>query len=163
MAVAAGAELLLATTRPAAAPWSEARTLIAVYGVVAVAALAAALVGVAALARARTIEALPRPTGAALSPEAALLVEDVAATAPVLRGVAVAATSRPALACAIVAAVAFTVFAIVNAWGSDYAPHALIIGGALTTGLFEGVAVVLAYLTLGRALGLRPRRRVVGA
>jgi hypothetical protein len=122
VAAAAGAELLLALTRPAAAPWGDAAGVIAIYSVAGAAALVASFVAVATAARARALAGLPRPSGDEL-----LL-------------------SRPALACAAVAALAFVAMTVVD---------------AAATGLFEAAAVVAAYLTLGRALGLRAPRREI--
>lgn len=157
IAAAALGELVLALTRPAPAPWGDAVAVIAVYVVAALAALVGSLVAVAAAARAGLLAALPRPHDA-VAPAGAALVDDVAAAAPRLRPIVAWLTARPRLACLATAGLAFvamTAVAVVDD-GSG-------IGGAVATGLVEAAAVVLAYLTLGRALGLRaPRRRAAG-
>lgn len=161
VAAAAGAELLLALTRPAAAPWHDAADVIGIYAVAATATLAATVAAVATLARARALAALPRPTGAELPTAVASLVDDVAAAAPPLRPLAALLTSRPTVTCAVTAACAFAAMTIVGVWGTEFSGHASALVGAAATGLFEAAAVVAAYLTLGRALGLRaPRRRL---
>jgi hypothetical protein len=157
IAAAALCELLLALTRPAPAPWGDAAAVIAVYVVAALAALVGALVAVAAAARAGVLAALPRPHNE-VAPAVAVLVDDVAAAAPRLRPIVAWLTARPLFACLATATLAFaamTAVAVVDD-GSGFS-------GAAATGLVEAAAVVLAYLTLGRALGLRaPRRRAAG-
>jgi hypothetical protein len=153
LALAGGAacELLLAVTRPAAAPWHDAVAVIAVYAVAAAAALVAAFVAVGALARTRLLSSLPRARGGELG-DTALLVDDVAAAAPTLRPLVVAITTRPLPGCAGIAAIAFMALA-----GLDLL-DASSLTGAVATGLFEAAAVVAAYLGLSRALGLRAPR-----
>lgn len=151
---AAGAELALALTRPAPAPWRDAVAVIVLYAVAAVATVAAAAVAVAAAARAGVLRVLPRPPFRDVSPTMAALVDDVAAVAPRLRPLAIPLTSRPALTCAATAALGFaaiTVIAVVDDSSG--------LAGAAATGVFEAAAIVIAYLTLGRALGLRAPRR----
>lgn len=161
VAVAAGAglELLLALTRPAAAPWVDAADVTAIYSVATGATLAAAFLAVATLGRIRALAALPRPSGDNLPTAVASLIEDVAAAAPPLRPLAVLATSRPVVACIATASFAFVAMTGIDAWGSDSRDHASALGGAVATGLFEAAAVVVAYVTLARALGLRAPRR----
>ena len=77
LAAGAGLELVLALTRPAAAPWGDAAETIAIYSVAAVATLAAAFLAVATLGRTRALAALPRPSGDNLSAAVASLVGDV--------------------------------------------------------------------------------------
>jgi hypothetical protein len=163
-AVTAGAalELTLALTRPAPAPWRDAAAIIAAYAVATAAALVTTFVGVATLARTRALAAVPRPSGDAMPAAVESLVEDVAVAAPPLKPAVVLITSRPILTCTATAALAFVVMALVDALGSDAGRHASALGGAATSGLFEAVAVVVAYLTLAHALGLRERRRRVG-
>ena len=103
------------------------------------------------------MQALPRQSGAALAPETASLIDDVAAVAPPLAGVAAYAASRPARTCALVAGCAFGGATVASLWGTDFAEHASIVAGAAATGFAEATAVVAGYLTLGRALGFRPR------
>ena len=149
VALAAGAELVLALTRPAPAPWSDASGIIAAYAVAAGAACVAGVVAVAAAARTAVLAAFPRPSGD-LSFAVADLVDDVATVAPPLLPFAILLRSHPALVCGVTAALAFagmTGFAVAGD-GSGLV-------GAAATGLFEALAVVIAYLTLGRALGLR--------
>ena len=55
VAVAAGVELLLALTRPTAAPWGKAADVIGIYAVASAAALAATFVAAVAAARARAL------------------------------------------------------------------------------------------------------------
>ena len=155
VAVAAGLELLLALTRPAAAPWGEASGLIVVYATVAVAALSAGFIAVANAARASAVAGLPRRSGAELSAAAASLVDDVAAVARPLTAVAAFVVSRPRRSCALVAACAFVAMTV-SGGGTDVSRHASIFLGAAAAGLFEAAAVVAAYLVLGRPLGLRP-------
>jgi hypothetical protein len=155
VALAAGAELVLALTRPAPAPWSDASAIIAVYAVAAVVAGAASLVALAAAARTAVLAALPRP-GGDLPSASADLIDAVAVAAPPLLPLAIVLRSRPALVCGVTAALAFagtTAFAVADD-GSGLV-------GAAATGLFEAAGVVFAYLTLGRALGLRGRTRGV--
>jgi hypothetical protein len=155
LAGAAGAELLLALTRPAPAPWGDATTLIAVYAVAASAATASALAAVATAARASAVDVLPRQRGADVSPTAASLVDDVAAAAGPLTAVAAFVVAHPARTCALVAGSAFAAVTATSL-GADFANHASVVTGAAVAGAFEAAAVVIAYLTLGRALGLRP-------
>ena len=152
LAGAALLELLLALTRPAPAPWGDAASIVAAYGVASVGALAAAFVAFAALARVRALDVLPE-RGEELPGGAATLIDDVTAAAPPLRPAAVLVASRPALVCAVTAACAF---AAMTAGGLG--DHFSALAGAAATGLFEAAAVVVAYLALGRALGLRPPR-----
>jgi hypothetical protein len=159
VAAAAGAELLLALTRPAAAPWGEATTLIVIYSVAASAAVVAALVAVATAARASAVDALPRQRRGVVSPAAASLVDDVAAAAPPLTALAGFAVAHPARTCALVAGCAFAGVTAVALPGTDFTHDGSVAIGAATTGLVEAAAVAAAYLTLGRALGLRPARR----
>lgn len=160
VALAAAAELLLALTRPAAAPWGDAADVIGIYSVAGAASLVASFVAVETAARARVLAALPRPSGDELPAASAALVDDVAAVAPPLRPLAALLTSRPALACAVTAALAFVAMTVVGVWGTD-SNQGSALAGAAATGLFEAAAVVAAYLTLGRALGLRAPRRSV--
>jgi hypothetical protein len=162
IAAAAGGELVLALTRPAAAPWRDAADVIGIYSVAGSAALAATFAAAAAVARARALAALPGPSSGELPTASASLVEDVAAAAPPLRPLAAALTSRPALACAATAVAAFIAMTAVGVWGGDSGEAAPLVGAA-ATGLFEAAAVVAAYLALGRALGLRPPRRAAAA
>lgn len=57
----------------------------------------------------------------------------------------------------LVAVCAFGAVTAASVSGTDFGHHASIVIGAAATGLVEATAVVVAYLTLGRALGLRPR------
>lgn len=161
VAAAAGAELVLALTRPAAAPWGDAAGVIGIYSVAGATALVATFVAVATAARARALAALPRPSAGELPAASASLVEDVAVAAPPLRPLAALLTSRPGLACAGTA-LAFVAMTAVGVWGAD-SDHASGLVGAAATGLFEAAAVVAAYVTLGRALGLRAPRRGAAA
>lgn len=160
VAAAAIAELLLALTRPAAAPWGDAADVIGIYSVAGSAVLAASFVAIATAARARVLASLPRPSGDELPAASAALVDDVAAVAPPLRPLAALLTSRPARACAATAALAFVAMTAVGVWGTE-SDQGSALAGAAATGLFEAAAVVAAYLTLGRALGLRAPRREV--
>lgn len=163
VAGAAALELLLALTRPAAAPWIDAATVIAIYAVAAMTTVVAALVAVATLARTRALAAMARPSGNELPAVVESLVDDVAAVASPLRPVVVLLTSRPVAACISTAALAFLTMAVIDAVSSDSGGHASGLAGAAATGLFEAVAVVVAYVALARALGLRgPRRGAAG-
>jgi HAAS len=155
LAIAAGAEFVLALTRPAAAPWSDVTDVIGVYAVAAATTLAASFVAVGSVARASVVAVLPRESGDELPPAIAALVEDVAAAAPPLRPAVVLLTSRPVVACAATAAVVFIAMTAIAAGGGNAGGLA----GAAATGLVEAAAVVIAYLALGRALGLRAPRR----
>jgi len=146
VAGAAGVELLLALTRPAPAPWADAGAIIAVYGVAAIAALAATFLAVGTVVRARALAALPRPSGDELPDAAASLVDDVAAAAPRLRPVASLVTSRPVVACATTAVCAFTAMTAVAVWDAGAGEQTSTLAGAAATGLFEAVAVVAAYV-----------------
>jgi hypothetical protein len=158
VALAAAVELVLALTRPANAPWGDAADVIAIYLVAAGVVFAAAAFAVATVARTQALATLPRPREHGLPEAVKSLVDDVAATAPALEPAVALATSRPALTCAVTAAAAFLAMAVVGVSGEGSA-----LAGASAAGLFEAAAVVAAYLTLGRALGLRaPRRSAAG-
>ncbi len=159
VAGAAALELLLALTRPAAAPWRDAATIIAIYAIAAAIAFVAALMAVATLARTWALAAMPRPRGDELPTAVESLVDDVAVAAPPLRPVVALMTSRPVAGCASTAALAFVAMALVDAVGNGSADHASELAGAAATGLFEAIAVGVAYATLARALGLRGSRR----
>jgi len=148
-----------ALTRPAAAPWRDAATIIAIYAVAAATALVASLVAVATLARTWALAAVPRPRGDELPAAVESLVDDVAVAVPPLRPVVALMTSRPVAACASTAALAFVAMALVDAVGNGFADHASELGGAAATGLLEAIAVVVGYATLARALGLGGSRR----
>jgi hypothetical protein len=160
VAGASALELLLALTRPAAAPWRDVSTVIAIYAVAGATAFVAAFVAVATLARTRALAAMPRPRGDELAAGVESLVNDVAEAAPPLKPVVAFLTSRPVAGCASTAALAFVAMALVDAVGNGAAGHGSQLAGAAATGLFEAIAVVVAYATLARALGLagRPRR-----
>ena len=127
IAMAAAAEAVLAVTRPAPAPWHEAVTLLLVYAVAACAAFAALPVAVRAMRRA-----------SALGPAAE---RDIAVVGHVAR--------HPIGSCALVAAAAGTAVFAAQLAGTSAA-------GAGATALVEAATVVIAYLALGRTLGLRP-------
>ena len=127
VALAAAAELVLALTRPAPAPWHEAFTLLLVYAVVACAALAAVPGAVRAVRRASALGPAERA--------------DVAVATHVAR--------HPVRSCALVAAAAGAVVFAAELAGAGAA-------GAGATALVEASAVVIAYVALGRTLGLRP-------
>ena len=157
LAAAAGAELLVAFTRPAAAPWESVPSLIAAFTVAAGIALPATFAAGASFARASALRTLPREAGGEkLSPAAALLVEDVAAVAPPMAALAAVALRHPARTCALVAACAFAAVVGIEVAGGNVSDHEAIIVGAIATGLFEVCAVIVGYFALGRALGLRP-------
>ena len=155
LAGSAGCELLLALTRPAAAPWRDGSPVIAAWAVGAAVTLVAAFFAAGTLGRARPLATLPRRRGRELSIPTASLVDDVAVTAPPFRPLAVLVTSRPVAACAVTAAAAFLALGAIDATGRE--PSTL--AGAAATGLFEAAAVVVAYLGLSRTLGLRASRR----
>ena len=155
VAGAAGAELALALTRPAAAPWGDATALIALYAVAAAAVVAGLLPAVASAARANALTALPSRAGDSTPPAGASLVEDVAAVAPPLAAAAYL-VSHPARTCSLLAGVAFVAVTAAGFVGTDFAHHASILFGALAVGTFEAAAIVIAYLALGRTLGIRP-------
>ena len=155
LACSAGCELLLALTRPAAAPWHDVAAVIAAFAIGAAVSLVAAFVAVSTLARARLLSSLPRRHNRELSCTTASLVDDVAAAAPLLRPLAVLVTSRPVLVCGATAALAFLTLAGIDAAGRE--PSTLV--GAAATGLVEAAAVVVAYLGLSRTLGLRASRQ----
>lgn len=158
----AAAELLFAVTRPAAAPWEDMSGIIAAYVLAALVALVAAFVAVANAARVGALGTMPGEPGE-LRASSMSLIDDVAATAPPLAPAARVALAHPGRTCLAVAIAAFIAFAALNASGTDFTEHASIVLGAAATGLFEASAVVVAYLTLGRALGLRPDTRAAEA
>jgi hypothetical protein len=139
VAAAAGAELVIALARPAAAPWSEATRWILLFAVASAIGVVATAAAIASVARASVLDALPggRTAGTAS------LVDDVAAVVPALEGVAGYVVAHPARTCALLAGAAF---------------GAVTIADAGATGLIETAAIVAAYLTLGRTLGIRPPR-----
>jgi hypothetical protein len=160
LALGAGAcaELLVALTRPAAAPWSDAAALIAAFGVAAVLGLPAALVAAAAHARATGLGALPgRPSGVERREELTF-ADDLAALVPALGGVARSALRRPGRTCAVTAGGAFVAVAVAQMAGTDALDSSIVLG-ALAVALFEATAIVVGFLTLGRPLGLRTPRR----
>jgi uncharacterized membrane protein len=146
VAIGAGAELLVALTRPAAAPWGEAAAPIGMFAVAAVLCVPAALVAAASRARAG---GLGGRGDAGLT-----LADDFEAVAPVLGRLARTALRRPGLTCAAVAGSAFAAVTIAQLAASD----ASLFFGAAAVGLFEATAIVIGFLTLGRPLGLRARR-----
>jgi hypothetical protein len=151
---ASALELLLALTRPAAAPWRDASTIIAIYAVAAATAFVAGFVAVATLARTRALATMPRPRGDELPAGVESLVDDVAEAAPPLKPVVAFLTSHPVAGCASTAALAFIAMALVDAVGNGAADHGSLLAGAAATGFFEAIAVVVAYATLARPLGL---------
>jgi vacuolar-type H+-ATPase subunit H len=158
LAVGAGAsaELLVALTRPAAAPWGDVAALIAAFGLALVVGVPAALVAAAARARASGLDALPGgPVGGGRREELTL-ADDFGALVPMLGGVARAALRRPGRTCAATAGAAFVAVAVVQLAGTDF--DASIVFGALAVGMLEAVAIIIGFLTLGRPLGLRPQR-----
>jgi hypothetical protein len=144
LAVAAGAaaELLVALTRPAAAPWSDAWSLIVGFGLVAVVSLPAVLVATASCARAGALDSLPawRAAGETLT-----LASDVAAVVPPLGAPVRAALRRPGLTCAACALAAFVAVILMQP----------LIAASFVLAALEATAVVIGYLALGRPLGLR--------
>jgi hypothetical protein len=144
LAVTAGAaaELLVALTRPAAAPWSDAWSLIAGFGLVSVVSLPAVLVATASYARAGALDSLPARPGAS---ETLTLANDVAAVAPPLGAPVRAALRRPGLTCAAFALAAFVAVILTQ-------PR---VAGSFVLAALEATAVVIGYLALGRPLGLR--------
>jgi hypothetical protein len=143
VAVGAAAEVLVALTRPADAPWREAPAPLGAFALAAVLCVPAAVVAAASRRRA---------TGAAGPGRNVLtLAEDVEALAPILGRVVRAALRRPGWTCGVVAGSAFVAVAGLQPIGTDIAS----LGGALAVGLFEAAAVVVGFLTLGRPLGLR--------
>jgi hypothetical protein len=146
VAAGAGAELFVALTRPAAAPWADAAMPIGAFAVAAVICLAAAVVAAWSLARAG---------GLGARDDAGLtLADDVAAVAPMLGGVVRMALVRPAVTCAAVAGSAFVAVTLAQLVGTDTSSFF----GATAVGLFEATAIVVGFLTLGRPLGLRVER-----
>ena len=144
LAVAAGAaaELLVALTRPAAAPWSDAWSLIAGFGLVSAVSLPAVLVATASYARAGALDALPARPAAS---ETLTLANDIAAVAPPLGAPVRAALRRPGLTCAAFALAAFVAVILMQPLAA----------GSFVLAALEATAVVIGYLALGRPLGLR--------
>jgi hypothetical protein len=149
----AGGELLVALTRPAAAPWENAWSLIAAFALAAGLCVPAALVAVAGRARANRLPRRP-PVGEHLT-----LADDLGAVAPVLGGLAHAALRRPARLCAATAGAAFLAVVVMQLSGADFSANASFVVGALAVGVLEAAAVVAGYLALGRPLGLRGETR----
>ena len=158
VAAGAGLELLVALTRPAPAPWADAANVIAIYAVAGSAAVAATFVAVATMVRTHALAASPGTSGDELPAAVASLVDDVAAIALPLRRVAALVTSHGFAACVATAGFAFVAMAVIDLWSADHGDHASTVAGAAATGLVEAVAVVVAYLSLARALGLRAPR-----
>jgi len=134
---AAGAELVLAVMRPAAAPWGEARHWILLFAGASAVGVVGTAAAIATAARTSGLGSGKRTDGTAS------LVGDVAAVIPALTTVAGHVVAHPARTSALVAGAAF---------------GAATVAGAGAVGVFETTAIVLAYLTLGRALGIRPPR-----
>lgn len=135
-------ELIVALTRPAAAPWSDAWPLLASFGLAALAGVPAVFAATASHVRAGALDSLPaRPA----SSERLTLADDIAAVVPRLHAPVRAALGRPALTCAAVAVAALAAVVLTQP----------LVFASLVLGAFEATAVVLGYLTLGRPLGLR--------
>jgi hypothetical protein len=132
--------------------------LLAVYGAVCVISIVVALVACSALGRAQAVARTPRDA-VDLPSGGTALVADVAALVPPLAPLAAAAVAHPARACALAASVAFSAVTVVSALDAFSLRHASELAGAATSGAFEAAAVVVAYLALGRILGIRPARR----
>ncbi len=158
IAAAAGAELVLALTRPADAPWSEATGWILLFAVASAVGVAATAAAIATTARASALDALPGKRAAGSSPVGASLVDDVAAVVPALTAVAAYVVAHPARACALLSGAAFVAVTGAGVVGGELTGQAPAVIGAGATGVFETAAIVVAYLTLGRTLGIRPPR-----
>ena len=156
VAAAAGAELVLALTRPAAAPWSEATHWILLFAVAAAVGVVAGAAAIATAARASALDALPGQRAAGTSPAAASLVDDVAAVIPALTAVAGYVVAHPARTCALLAGVTFVAVTGAGVVSAELTGQTSVVIGAGIPGLFETAAIVVAYLTLGRTLGIRP-------
>lgn len=151
------AELLLALTRPAQAPWKDGSAIIVAYALAAFVSLPSALIAVAGFSRASAIRDLP---GDRSGESDSTLADDVAALVPALARPVSVALRHPARTCALLAAVAFVTVSAVQLVGADFAHHASIMLGAIVTGSLETSAIIAAYLMLGRPLGLRARSHV---
>jgi vacuolar-type H+-ATPase subunit H/uncharacterized membrane protein len=150
VALGAGAELFVALTRPAAAPWAEAAPLIGTFALAAILCVPASLVAGKSYARA---------SGVGGRGDAGLsLADDLEAVAPMLGRLVRTALERPGLTCAAVAGSAFVAVAVAQLVGTDSSSEASLLLGAIAVGLIEAAAVVIGFLTLGRPLGLRARR-----
>jgi hypothetical protein len=150
VAVGAGAELFVALTRPAAAPWGDASALIGTFALAAVLCVPASFVAGKSYGRA---SGLGGRSDAGLS-----LADDLEAVAPMIGRLARRALERPGPTCAAVAGSAFVAVAVAQLAGTDSSSEASLLLGAIAVGLVEASAIVIGFLTLGRALGLRPRR-----
>jgi hypothetical protein len=153
--VGAAAELLVALTRPAAAPWSDASALIATFAAVLVLSVPAALVATTGYARASCLGLMAGRHPVSDRRDDLTLAEDVEAIVPTLGRLGHAALRRPRRTCAVLAGAAFVAVSVAQLAGSDFAHHASIVIGAVAVGALEAVAIVIGYLTLGRPLGLR--------
>jgi vacuolar-type H+-ATPase subunit H len=160
LAVGAGAtaELLVGLTRPSPAPWADATPLLATFGVVFALCIPATLTATASYARATGLGVLHGGRARADGRDELMLAADFQAIAPQLGNLARAGLRLPGRTCAAVAGAAFVAVFVVQLVGADSNRDASPILGALTAGLVEAVAVVVGFLTLGRALGLRRRR-----
>lgn len=146
VAAGAGAELLVALTRPTPAPWADAAAPIGTLALASVLCVPASLVAAASHVRASRLGG---------SGDAGLtLADDVEALAPLLGGVVRTALRRPGLICAAVAGFAFVAVTIAQLPTSE----ASLFVGAAAVGLLETTAIVIGFLTLGRPLGLRAPR-----
>jgi hypothetical protein len=146
VAVGTGAELLVALTRPAAAPWVDAPAPIATFALAAVLGAPAALAAAVSQIRASGLGG-DRDVGLTLP-------DDVEAVVPRLGRVVRAALQRPGRTCAFVAGVAFLAVTVTQLVGTDGSP----VLGASAVGLFEATAIVVGFLALARPLGLRAAR-----
>lgn len=153
LAVGAGAtaELVVALTRPAPAPWADATPLIATFAVVFALCIPATVAAVASYARASGLGSHAAADGR----NGLALVDDFEAIAPPLGSLARGALRLPGRACATAAGASFLAVVVAQLVAADFEPNAAIVFGAFATGLFEAVAVVVGFLTVGRALGLR--------
>jgi hypothetical protein len=145
VAAGAGAELLVALTRPAAAPWADAPAPIGTFALAAVLCVPAALVAALSHVRASGL--------GGNGDDGPTLADDVDAVAPRLGRVVRTALQRPGRTCVGVAGSALVAVTIAQLFGTDSSS----VLGAITVGLFEGTAIVVGFLTLGRPLGLRTR------
>jgi hypothetical protein len=147
LAVAAGtgAELLVALTRPAAAPWADAPAPIGTFAVAAVLCVPAAFVAGVSHIRANGL--------GGHGDAGQTLADDVEAVVPRLGRVVRVALLRPGWTCAALAGSALVAVTIAQLVATDVSS----VFGAAAVGLIEATAIVVGFLTLGRPLGLRAR------
>ena len=158
LAVGLAGETAVAVTRPAGVlPWRDLPLVAVAFGVAVGATLVAGLSAAAAASRTSTLRAVP---GAGRLERGSLptLADDIGALVPKVRRPVAALFERPALLLTAVGAAALVAVFVSQVAGRPFAHHASIVLPALALAAFEALCILVGYLVLGRALGLRRDR-----